>query len=166
MSALPTHASQLKCLRYILSQGVKEGLVARPIDWPGLHCAKALLKDSPDIGQWFQASEYHQAKARNELRTNPKKVSKRPFYKRVTVRLEVLPALEGYQLNDRTEKLRAINIDIIKNAVSQKGQAKVVGIKKVVQASIYVAVHQPPWWTKDAAQLPPGQNAGTKRNDT
>ena len=157
MSALPTHQSQLKCLEYILSQGVKEGLVARPIDWPGLHCAKTLLSNTPDTGQWFRASEYHQAKARNELRNNPKKLSKRPFYKRLTIRLSVLPALEGYQIDERTKQLQAIDFNIIKNAerVRKNNSSKVAGIKKVVQISIYSTKlpPKPPWWTKRRRQI-------------
>lgn len=35
--------AELGRLRYILSHGVKEALVARPSEWPGLSCLKALL---------------------------------------------------------------------------------------------------------------------------
>ena len=37
--------AQLDRLRYCLSQGVKEGLVSRVEDWPGVHCSPALLQD-------------------------------------------------------------------------------------------------------------------------
>ena len=37
-------ASQVERLQYILSHGVKEGLVSRCQQWPGLSCAKALLE--------------------------------------------------------------------------------------------------------------------------
>jgi hypothetical protein len=30
-------------LSYLLSQGVKEGLVRHPEDWPGVHCVSHLL---------------------------------------------------------------------------------------------------------------------------
>jgi len=157
MSALPTHESQLKCLRYILSQGVKEGLVARPIDWPGLHCAKRLLSNRPEIGQWFQAADYHQAKARNALRRMPKKISKRIFYQRLKVHLSVLPALKGCTRHERNKKLQQINSDVIKSGeVSRKqDNIKVAGIKKVTQASIYAAnlPLPPPWWTKRRRQI-------------
>ena len=157
MSALPTHESQLKCLRYILSQGVKEGLVARPIDWPGLHCAKALLSNSPETGQWFQAADYHQAKARNALRRNPKKISRRTFYQRLTVHLAVLPALEGYTSHEQNKKFEAINNDVIKSyeVIRKNDNIKVAGIKKVAQTSIYAAnlPLPPPWWTKRRRQV-------------
>ena len=79
VTALPTHESQLTCLWYLIMQGVKEGLVAPAIDWAGLHCTKALLSNNTEIGGWFQASEYHQAKARNALRKPKRKYQKSPF---------------------------------------------------------------------------------------
>lgn len=157
MSALPTHESQLKCLKYVLAQGVKEGLVARPIDWPGLHCAKALLGKRPEIGQWFQASDYHQAKARNALRRNPKKISRSTFYQRLRVQLTMLPALEDSTNDEQFKKLQSINHDIIKSGeVNRKiDNIKVAGIKKVVGISIYAAnlPLPPPWWTQRRRQI-------------
>lgn len=38
-------AAQVERLRYILAHGVKEGLVSRSQDWPGLSCVHALLED-------------------------------------------------------------------------------------------------------------------------
>ena len=38
-------ASQVARLRYVLAQGCAEGLVMRPEDWPGLHCARVHLTD-------------------------------------------------------------------------------------------------------------------------
>jgi len=40
-------------LRYILSHGVKEGLVRKCADWPGLSCLGQLLGDAVRYFQWF-----------------------------------------------------------------------------------------------------------------
>lgn len=40
-------------LRYILAQACKEGLVASPIEWPGVHCAEALMGEGTLHGRWF-----------------------------------------------------------------------------------------------------------------
>lgn len=40
-------------LTYILRHGAKEGLVARPEEWPGPHCAKALRTGEPVRGVWI-----------------------------------------------------------------------------------------------------------------
>jgi hypothetical protein len=42
--------AQIERLLYILSNGVKEGLIEQPQDWPGVHCANALLDGKPLTG--------------------------------------------------------------------------------------------------------------------
>ncbi len=37
--------AQLASLKYLIAQGTQAGLVASPLDWPGLNCAKELLED-------------------------------------------------------------------------------------------------------------------------
>jgi REP element-mobilizing transposase RayT len=45
--------AQVERLTYILSHGVKEGLVSRCQQWPGLSCAQALLEDGrASVHQW------------------------------------------------------------------------------------------------------------------
>jgi hypothetical protein len=41
--ATDQEGAQIERLVYILGNGVKEGLVERPQDWPGVHCVNALL---------------------------------------------------------------------------------------------------------------------------
>ena len=40
-------------LKYLLSHGVKEELCASPMDWPGVHAARALGYDEPLEGTWW-----------------------------------------------------------------------------------------------------------------
>ena len=53
--------SQVSRLRYILAQGCKEGLVASPLAWPGLHCARALLGRETLAGTWLDRSGLYHA---------------------------------------------------------------------------------------------------------
>jgi hypothetical protein len=48
----PEEAAQVSRLSYLLAQGVKEGLVASPYDWPGAHCARALAAGTTVTGRW------------------------------------------------------------------------------------------------------------------
>ena len=115
------------------------------------------MNNSSEIGEWFQAADYHQAKARNALRRMPKKISKRTFYQRLRVHLAILPALEDYTSHDQLKKLQAINNDIIKSAdmTRKHDNTKLAGVKKVVQTSIYAVSLplSPPWWTKRRRQI-------------
>ena len=59
-------AAQLDRLRYVLSNGVKEGLVARVEDWPGISLVKSVLSGEPVRGTWFNRTEEHRARLRGE----------------------------------------------------------------------------------------------------
>ena len=59
-------AAQVDRLRYLLSHGCKEGLVARPEQWPGAQCVKALTEGQPLRGLWFNRTKEHAARSRGE----------------------------------------------------------------------------------------------------
>jgi REP element-mobilizing transposase RayT len=59
-------AAQVDRLRYVLSNGVKEGLVARVEDWPGISLVKNVLSGAPVRGTWFDRTAEHRAKLRGE----------------------------------------------------------------------------------------------------
>jgi hypothetical protein len=57
-------AAQIARLKYILSHGVKEGLVASPLDWPGAHCAGPLLTGRSPQGLWYNRTLEFEANRR------------------------------------------------------------------------------------------------------
>src|SRR3954463_10952550 len=59
-------AAQVEIFKYILAQGVKEQLVERIQDWPGVHSFGALVDGTPMIGHWFDRSQEHAARVRGE----------------------------------------------------------------------------------------------------
>jgi hypothetical protein len=65
-------AAQIQRLRYVLAQGVKEGLVARVLDWPGPSCVRALLDGSMCVsGTWYdRTAAYRAAQAGRSLQAN------------------------------------------------------------------------------------------------
>ena len=58
--------SQIERLKYLLSQGCKEGLVARPQDWPGVHAVRALLGEEELEGLWFDRTQEYAARHRGQ----------------------------------------------------------------------------------------------------
>ncbi len=59
-------ADQIGRLRYLLGAGVKEQLVERAIQWPGVHSARALTRDHSLRGWWFDRSKEFAARRRGE----------------------------------------------------------------------------------------------------
>jgi hypothetical protein len=57
---------QVDRFRYILAHGVKENLVERVLDWPGVHAARAILEDTPLKGYWFDRTQEYAARNRGE----------------------------------------------------------------------------------------------------
>ena len=78
-------AAQIDRLRYLLSHGCKEGLVARPREWPGAHCVEALLEGLPLRGLWFDRTQEYAARARRE------EFDRFAYASPETVRLEPVP---------------------------------------------------------------------------
>lgn len=58
---------QVNRLGYVLAHGCKEGLVARPRDWPGAHCVEALVGRRRLEGLWFDRSQEYAARMRGEF---------------------------------------------------------------------------------------------------
>ncbi|HEX4966229.1 MAG TPA: transposase [Thermoanaerobaculia bacterium] len=59
-------AAQIERLAYVLSQSVKEGLVEQVSQWPGVHCAGALIDGTPLVGHWFDRTQEFAARLRGE----------------------------------------------------------------------------------------------------
>ena len=58
--------AQVERLSYLLAHGTKENLVARPQDWPGVHCVQALLSGQPLEGVWHDRTKEYVARMRGE----------------------------------------------------------------------------------------------------
>jgi REP element-mobilizing transposase RayT len=59
-------AAQVGRLRYHLAHGVKEWLVEKVTEWPGVHFAKAILGGKSLKGFWFDRSQEYAARNRGE----------------------------------------------------------------------------------------------------
>ena len=81
----PEEKAQVGRLRYILSHGCKENLVARPRDWPGANSVRALVEGRSLGGLWIDRTRESRAKARRQV------VGAREYESRETVRLVRLP---------------------------------------------------------------------------
>jgi REP element-mobilizing transposase RayT len=109
--------AQVGRLEYLLSQGCKEGLVARPQDWPGVHAIEALLTGQPVEGTWFDRAKESRARNRGE------QPSPEQYVTRESLSLSPLPcwkSLSPEQYRERVrEMLRKIELD---QAAARAGQ--------------------------------------------
>ena len=54
--------AQVERLKYVLANGVKENLVERVSQWPGVHSAEALIHGTPLEGHWFDRTREYAAR--------------------------------------------------------------------------------------------------------
>jgi len=58
--------AQVARLRYVLSHGVKENLVARLREWPGIHCVRQIVDGEALAGTWYNHTQEYHARRKGE----------------------------------------------------------------------------------------------------
>lgn len=147
-TALPTAEDQLRCYEYILSQGVKEGLVEKPEEWPGLHAAKQLFMGKPTVGKWLDGTAYAKAKVKDQARRKPRGVSRAKFTTDKTVRLDVLPVWAHMSSDEIAEQNKLMRDRIIAAGKEARGGKHPLGVKAIKKTRRTQRRPLPklPWW--------------------
>jgi REP element-mobilizing transposase RayT len=107
--------AQAERLAYILSHGVKEDLVEKIADWPGLHCVHSLLSGQPAEGTWFDRTKEYAARIRGES------IRPRQFASSEIVTLEPLPCWAHLPTEKVTELIR----EMVESIEAQAAQRRV-----------------------------------------
>ena len=125
-------------LRYLLSNTLKENLVARVAEWEGLHCAEALIDGKPMSGVWYdRAVEYEvnrQAErkaARNDEPVEP--VKRGDFMTPYELKLAPLPCWRNKprgEIRKRVAQMVA-EIEAVAAKLREKLGTKLVGMEKI-----------------------------------
>ena len=151
-TALPTPDSQEKCFAYVLSQGVKENLVERPQDWPGVHTAKAIMGNGTLTGEWFDATGYARAVDAERKRAQPRVVNRADFTATRKISFMPLPSWSSMSSEKRLARARAIIADITKSARKLRAAtgAVVAGLKRILSVPLeHMTKLAPlPWFEK------------------
>ena len=101
---------QIERLMYILANGCKEGLVASPLDWPGVSSAKALYRGERTMqGTWYDRTAQYRALKRGENKLYPSTE---------TVHLSPPPFLEGRS----PEEQRKFWVDAVRKIEEQTAE--------------------------------------------
>jgi REP element-mobilizing transposase RayT len=135
-TALPTSESQVRCLKYILSQGVKEGLVARPEEWPGVHCARALLHDEPLHGTWLNATTYSRAIDSQSRRRSPRVVPRREHLIGYAVQFAPIPAWQHLRADERRTEVRRLVEEIVVEGQDARAGRSPMGPRRIRRVAL------------------------------
>jgi len=120
--------AQEERLRYLLSNGCKEGLVRRPEDWPGPSSTEALLTGATVRGVWFDRS------AEYEARRCKRSFSKYEFSEVHDLSLAPIPAWAGLTPEERCGRIREMVLQITAAArekSKERGQEP-LGVRRIL----------------------------------
>jgi hypothetical protein len=107
-------AAQRERLKYVLSHGAKEGLVADPREWPGVHAIRPLLDGEPVRGFWFNRTQEYAAERRGE------EFERLRYATEYTVELSPLPCWEGLEPEIRQRRIAEIAEEITVEAKARR----------------------------------------------
>lgn len=121
-------AAQIERLLYILSNSVKEGLVDRPQDWPGVHCVNALLDGEPMTGHWFDRSREYAA------RNQGQKFDRLRYASKETVELSPIPCWAHLSPEAYRARIQALVDMVIAEAALERSRAgrPVEGVESIL----------------------------------
>ena len=121
---------QVRRLKYLLAAGVKEHLVERAIDWPGVHSARALTRDYPLRGWWYDRSREYAARRRGEH------FGRFDYATEMTVVLDPIPCWRHLPIKEIRRRVRELIRDIESEAAAERRAAgkRVLGAEAVMEA--------------------------------
>jgi putative transposase len=111
--------AQVTRMKYVLANGCKENLVASPLEWPGVHCARALLLGEPVEGTW-----YNRTLARS-FRLQGKSPDPRQVETQETVALSQLPCWKHLAPEVYRARLADLIREIEEAAAMERGKKDV-----------------------------------------
>ncbi len=123
--------AQWRRLKYHLSNSVKEGLCRSPLDWPGVHAARALVHGEPLEGYWFNRSKEWAARNRRQ------DFGRYDFATRYLVGFAQLPAFRHLTPEQYQNKVAELIREIENEGEQQRCGDSVAGVEKVLGQNPY-----------------------------
>jgi len=115
-------------LRYIGLHGVKEGLVERAEEWPGLTCLPELLHGVVRSFDWLDRSSYHEAIRRHRRGT----VARSEYVTRYELKLAVLPCWADLEPTQRQALAREVVLGAAEQVRRERAGKPVLGVEAIV----------------------------------
>jgi putative transposase len=120
--------AQVERLKYVLANGVKENLVERVSQWPGVHSAEALIHGTSLEGHWIDRTRQCAAKNQGE------ELSREEFVFAESVVLSPIPCWAHLPADRYRERMKALVEEIDEEAARerQRSGARVLGVKAIL----------------------------------
>jgi hypothetical protein len=112
-------------LEYVLANGVKDGLVASPMLWPGPNAARALVHGEPLTGHWFHRAKEWQARRRG------KDFEKYDYATRYELELRPLPVYQEMTEDEHRQMIADLIGEIEAKALELRGGRPFFGAQAV-----------------------------------
>lgn len=136
--------AQIERLKYLMAQGVKEGLVRHPGDWPGIHSAKAWLTGSMTMkGVWVRRSELYEVNRTRKRQMNNKKrarrraVKQRDYEDHLTLKLAPIPCWEGLEKKEIARRSRELCREILAEHADKRAEVPKNYRKRLMDRSLF-----------------------------
>ncbi len=94
-------------LRYVLAHGVKEGLVQRSAEWPGLTCLPQLLGSARRVFQWFNWTKRWSKRGSEDTAAEEGRFAE-DIAEPVELEVAPLPCWEGLREEERQRAVRGL----------------------------------------------------------
>jgi hypothetical protein len=125
--------SQVRRLKYLLANGVKENLVEKAADWPGVSSLEPLLTGIPDTGLWYDRSALYYARRR----IDGENVNAEDFAIEYDVPLVPLPCWADLPPHEYRQRVAQLVEEIEQEAAQRRedaGKKTVLGIPAILAA--------------------------------
>ena len=123
--------AQLRRLRYLLEQGVKEGLVASPRHWPGAHSTDHLASGAPLEGHWIDRTAQYRAHLRGEPAADGH------FTEPERLELAPLPCCEALSVPQRQTRVRKLIEEIRQTCEGERQGRPVLGAQAILSQHLH-----------------------------
>ena len=110
-------SAQVARLRYLLSQGVKEDLIERPEDWPGVHCGEALTEGRELVGEWCDRTKLYRQGV-----VEKKDVTEEDCTEEVALRFSPLPCWQHYPPEKYQQEVRLLINEFVHQASRRRSE--------------------------------------------
>jgi REP element-mobilizing transposase RayT len=130
-------AAQVGRLKYVLAHGVKEGLVAHPRDWPGVHGVHALLDGVPLEGYWFDRTREYSARNRGE------EYSRLQFATPESLSLVPLPCWRHLSTDEFRRRIAALIAEIVEEGAARRQGAEPLGVEAILRQDPHSSAARP-----------------------